>query len=206
MGRRPGGAPGLRPGPGPDDGAQLRLPARAVDLGPGRAVVRGRRPRPRRPRDVLRRPAAVPGRPAGHRPGRRAPGAGHAGPVGPDPGRGPRAGHRPTVRSNIRRAAGPGSRGATRPTCSDPTTNSSTCCAGTSARRAADAGRSAAPATPVPVSRTFRVGSDAVAGGRDARPRCCRPPRRRSPRSAPAGRRTRSAAPGTSPRVAGRAW
>ncbi len=57
-----GGAAGLRPQPGPHDGAELRVPARPVDLGPGRAVVRGRGTRARRPRDLLRRPAAVPRR------------------------------------------------------------------------------------------------------------------------------------------------
>ena len=88
--RGAGGAAGLRPGPGPHDGAELRVPPRPVDLGPGRPVVRGRRPRPRRPRDLLRRPAAVPGRPAADRPRRRARGPGHAGPLGPHPGDRPR--------------------------------------------------------------------------------------------------------------------
>ena len=55
---RAGGAPGVRPRPRPHRRAPLRLPPRAVHLGAGRAAVRRRRPRPRHPRVLHRRPAS----------------------------------------------------------------------------------------------------------------------------------------------------
>ncbi len=76
----------LRPRAGTDDGAELRLPARPLHLGPRRTVVRRRRPRARCPQHVLRRPTAVPGgRPLGGT-RRRPAGAGHAGSLVTDPG------------------------------------------------------------------------------------------------------------------------
>ena len=66
-----------------------------------------------------------------HRPGGGLAGAGHAGPVGPDPGGGHQPGRAAGLLEHPPRR-GPGSPGATRPTCSAPTRSCSACSAGTS--------------------------------------------------------------------------
>ena len=105
----PGGAPGLRPRPGPHRRAPLRLPPRAVDVGPGRPPVRGGRPGPRHPRLVHRRRAGLPGRAADRGPGPRGSTVWPCRTCRPRPGSSPSAG-RPTVGASSTRPGGtPGS-------------------------------------------------------------------------------------------------
>ena len=93
--QRPGGAAGLRPRARPHRRAPLRLPPRALHLGPGRPPVRRRRPRARHPRLLHRRPSSRfwSGR-LTVAPGRGLDGLAMVGPAGPDPGHRPQPGRR----------------------------------------------------------------------------------------------------------------